>query len=91
MSRTGKTKSILDWSIIRLGRVTGNSTRQIDRAIDLFFQGHTVLVEDHYMQGEHREANKLLMKRIVNRLEAEHPRAKYKVNLQPLTIHQLWD
>ena len=53
-------------------RRDGNSTRQIDLAIQLLFEGIPILVEDHWMQGTHREANRNLFGRIMDRMRFEH-------------------
>jgi hypothetical protein len=52
-------------------RASGNSTRQIDLAIQLLFQGKIVKVEDHAAYGR-RMVNDLLFDRILDRLYHEH-------------------
>lgn len=54
-----------------LERMTGNSTRQIDLAIQLLFQGKIVKVEDHAAYGR-KHINDLLFDRILDRLYHEH-------------------
>jgi len=56
---------------IRPGRGVGNTTRQVDKAIDLLFQGKTVLVEDHAV-GASSNASQFLMDEIVKRLKLIH-------------------
>lgn len=53
-------------------RIAGNSTKQIDYAIDCLFNGHIVEVKDHYELGNNRKTNSLLFRRILNRLKYEH-------------------
>ena|SRR5690606_4245692 len=59
---------------IRPGRRVGNTTRQVDKAIDLLFQGKTVLVEDHavIVNGASSNASQFLMDEIVKRLKLIH-------------------
>jgi len=54
------------------GRRVGNTTRQIDYAIQLLFTGHTVVVKDHWYKGERRDPNEYLFYRILDRLALEH-------------------
>ncbi len=51
-------------------RRIGNTTRIIDNAIQLLFQGHTVRVEDHFQD---RHAQKRVYDAICKRLNSEHP------------------
>ena len=53
-------------------RRTGNSTRQIDIAVNLLFKGYKVEIKDHWEYGSHREANRNLFQRIIKRLQVEH-------------------
>lgn len=57
---------------IKNTRRSGNSTRQIDLAVQLLFKGFPVLVKDHWMQGSHWEANRNLFGRIMDRMRFEH-------------------
>lgn len=61
-------------------RQDGNSTRQIDNAVQLLFKGETVHVLDHWNQGLHNEANKNLFDRILDRLTGEL-RLDFKKNI----------
>jgi len=54
-------------------RRDGNSTRQIDAAIQIIFNYKVCKVEDHWERGGRREGNEILFRRIVDRLEREHP------------------
>jgi len=59
--------------IVRAGRVVGNTTRQADAFIQAIMEsGHIVHIRDHYMQGNHNLANKMLYRTIMERLFAEH-------------------
>ncbi len=53
-------------------RKDGNTTRIIDNAIQLLFKGYTVIVLDHYMNGEDYRANELLFWKIIRRIKNEH-------------------
>jgi len=55
-------------------RADGNTTRQIDVAIQLLFQGYIVRVEDHYKNGTDKKANCLLFVKIRDRFDCEHQR-----------------
>jgi len=67
------------------GRMSGNSTRQIDLAIQLFFTHQIVKIRDHYQWGKSRRANKLLFSRVIKRLHAEH-RLKYLLKEKKVII-----
>ena|ERR1035437_3819455 len=74
------------------GRRKGNSTRQIDKAIQDLFNHGAVYVSDHYIgekgsdtEGHHKMSERLL-KRIVRRIEFEHPGTDILVDQLNLTI-----
>lgn len=67
-----ETVSTLEAGDIRSGRITGNSIRQVDFAIDQLYQGKIIKVEDHIENGRNRAANRYLYNRIIKRLELEH-------------------
>jgi len=83
-------KSTLENFVIYNDRCCGNSTRQIDNAIQLLFKGYIVKVEDHYELGNHRKANINLFNRIYDRLHLEHSNSnlidKIRFNRDKLTI-----
>ena len=64
--------TILDKDIIKEGRKKGNSTRQLNRAIEYLFSGHPVVVEDHHDNGKNRNSNRELLNSIIDRLMYEH-------------------
>lgn len=64
----------LEGYVNKIGRVQGNSLRQIDLAIQLLFGGNIVVCLDHHENGEHQIANRMLLERIIRRLEFEHSR-----------------
>jgi len=76
-------------------RCSGNSTRQIDIAINLLFKGYKVEVKDHWERGTHRKANQDLFRRILNRLQFEHrldsliKEKKIKIDKDKLTVELL--
>lgn len=53
-------------------RRAGNTTRQIDHAIQLLFSGTIVHCTDHHEEGGSREMNRRLLELILNRLINEH-------------------
>lgn len=53
-------------------RQTGRTTKIIDKAIDLLFQGGDVLIVDHHKRGGSTITNRLLMDWIMRRLHFEH-------------------
>lgn len=50
-------------------RRCGNTTRQIDIAIQKLFEGYKIIVIDHH---DTKNSNELLLQRILRRLESEH-------------------
>lgn len=67
-----KIRNTLDGFELTKARASGNSTRQIDLAINLLFNGFTVKVMDHFKSGTDIDANKFLLYRILKRLKDEH-------------------
>ena len=69
-------------------RQSGNSTRQINLAIDLLFKGYIVEVKDHFQNGTNKKLNKFLFKLILRRLEIEHSYMikRIKINKNKLTL-----
>ncbi len=61
------------YEAISHGRRRGNTTRLIDRAIQIIFNGDVCLVQDHHEHGENRLANEFLFDKIVARIKNEHP------------------
>lgn len=57
---------------IKPGRRVGNSTRQVDRAIQILFSGKVCVVRDHCQGGHHDGANRYLFDRILKRLNTEY-------------------
>ena len=53
-------------------RRDGNSTRQVNYAVDMLFKGYRVKVLNHYEYGGNKTANRLLMSQIIDRLRVEH-------------------
>lgn len=53
-------------------RRSGNSTRQINFAVDNLFKGYRVEIRDHWELGKNRMANEGLFKRVLRRLRTEH-------------------
>lgn len=63
------------------GRRKGNSTRQIDRAIQIIFSGRTCVVLDHFEDGSSHRANLYLFNQILSRLAFEHEIGVDKLNI----------
>lgn len=71
-------KSTLD-DYQSFGRRSGNTTRQVDLAIQYLFKGYVVRVLDHYLDGREVRVNKRLLSLIEDRLNVEHSTVQYKV------------
>ena len=54
------------------GRRSGNTTRQVDAAIDYLFSGYKVKVRDHHTFGANNKDDKVLFRKIIARLTYEH-------------------
>ena len=67
-------------------RRDGNTTRQIDFAVQQMFKGKTVAVHDHYMGGINRDANIRLADLIYKRMATEHKTFKLIVKRDKNTI-----
>jgi hypothetical protein len=57
---------------ITYNRRDGNTTRLIDNAIQIIFNGDICVVLDHHEMGRNRKANKHLFESIIRRLQIEH-------------------
>ena len=53
-------------------RRDGNTTRLIDKAVQIIFSGHVCVVRDHARNGNDYFCNKDLMKKIMKRIQNEH-------------------
>lgn len=53
-------------------RRSGNTTRQVDHAINSLFKGDIVIVQDHHKTGKCNLSNKVLFQKVLNRLNNEH-------------------
>ena len=67
------TVSTLGCPALTSERLSGNSTRQIDYAIQMLFAGNIVKVQDHAKNGGDRRANEMLNNNILSRLTHEYP------------------
>lgn len=54
-------------------RRAGNTTRQIDFAINQLFRGNVVICLDHMDEGTNDKANQWLFDGVLRRLQYEHP------------------
>jgi len=86
------TKNTIEGVELNTERRSGNSTRQINSAIDNLFKGFIVEVKDHWENGNHRKANEMLFRRILDRLHFEHQldllikQNLIKINKKELTL-----
>jgi hypothetical protein len=64
--------STLDCLDLNNIRQSGNSTRQVDFAIQKLFSGCVVNIQEHYHKGHNSFSNEILLKRILKRIYAEH-------------------
>ena len=79
-------KSTLIPELIRPGRRMGNTIRQAEVAVDWLLEGYSVLVRDHYKDGEDRNANWTLLAEIRNRLRERNPTIVWNLNPDELII-----
>ena len=71
-TKTTLDQSDLDKLNLTYFRQDGNSTRQVNLAVQMLFKGETVQVLDHWEHGRHKEANEHLFNMILDRLTCEH-------------------
>ena len=69
--------STLDGQEINPARRSGNTSRLVDRAIQIIFNGDICVVRDHTDNGESKLANHHLMQLILMRLNNEHSSLMY--------------
>lgn len=67
-----KRVSSLQGVTLKSGRRKGNSTRVVDNAIQIIFDGGVCICEDTWECGQNRMANVSVYERIIKRLENEH-------------------
>lgn len=68
-------------------RADGNTTRQINFAIENLFKGNAVICLDHHQQGTNVAANGMFLDRILRRLKAEHPGIIHPDNIEYNHLH----
>lgn len=61
-------------------RADGNTTRQIDFAVQKLFEGKIVWVQDHWQNGAFKAGNRSLAISIARRLNAEHNGVRCRVD-----------
>jgi len=75
-------------------RRDGNTTRQVDNAIRILFEGKVCVCLDHHENGQMRQSNSGLFDRVMKRLQSEHSwllkeksiyfdRSKFEISLDP--------
>ena len=67
------------------GRCQGNTTRQVDKAIQILFEEGAVKCLDHYSDGNLKHLNERLFNIVKQRLQAEH-RTEFVCDKQSLII-----
>jgi len=70
--------STLEGVEIKNLRNCGNTTRQVNQAIEYLFQGYRVIVLDHHDMGKNHCVNRYLLGRIIDRLKKDYPYMLYK-------------
>lgn len=68
-------------------RMCGNTTRQVDAAIQTIFAGKLYVARDHYQHGNNRRANERLFHKIMDRLKFEHPVVFEKISFNKNMLH----
>lgn len=71
--------STLECPNLTYERADGNTTRQIDFAIQKLFEGKVVWIQDHWGGSSFKAGNRSLAISIANRLKAEHSRTMYRI------------
>lgn len=66
-------RNTLEDVVLKSGRVQGNTIRQVDKAVQLLYDGYIVVVKDHWEYGASKKANQCLFDKIIERLHHEHP------------------
>jgi hypothetical protein len=64
--------STLKYNQEEVGRIVGNTTRQVNFAVEKILQGEEVICEDHFENGGNKRINRLLFDRVLRRLAIEH-------------------
>lgn len=70
-------------------RHCGNTTRQIDWAIQQLYNGKVVQLKDHHLGGTHLEANDNMWKEVMKRLPT-YDKAKVVTNYIDHKFRQVW-
>ncbi len=78
LNESNKTKEVISTlegmgSLLTMNRRDGNTTRLIDYAIQIIFNGNICEVKDHYENGENTASNRRLFDSIAKRIKLEHP------------------
>lgn len=74
-------KDTLYKNLIKEGKSVGNTTRQVNQAIEDLFEGFTLNVKDHCDNGENKEANYELVNNILFRLLTEHKMSNKNISV----------
>ena len=78
-----KTVSTLDDAVeIRNQRNCGNTTRQVNYAVDKLFDGYSVLIKDHAYNGTDIRLNEALLNSIIDRLNFESKNGLQEIKVQ---------
>jgi hypothetical protein len=69
-------------------RHCGNTTRQVDWAIQQLYNARVVQLKDHHLGGNHKEANANIWKEVMKRLPT-HDRANVVTNIIDKLVPQI--
>ena len=64
--------STLKYKQEKVGRIVGNTTRQVNFAVEKILQSEEVICEDHYENGKDKKINRILFDKVLRRLANEH-------------------
>ena len=77
---------LLDPLLVERGRAVGNTTRHVDKAVQLLMKGFPILIHDPYEGGNNGDANRYLFEKIVERMHHEHRKCKMTLDKSNLVI-----
>jgi len=87
-------ETTLENAVLTRRRRDGNTTRLIDNAIRILFEGKVCVCLDHHEMGDNKIENKRLFESVLRRLNLEHPwlfsdksvyfdKSKLEISLRP--------
>lgn len=81
-----KVSTLENFNKFSYGRATGNTTRVIDHAIQLLFEGKTIIAHDAWENGKSKAANLNLFEGILRRMAVEHKHVNLVLERRDLSI-----